>query len=198
MLFFAQPDCLHFAQKLGCHADVGGNLFLRQAVYEGRITLAKQVVALLGAQTEVVEQALAVGHQRIFGDDAKEPLKFWHFQIQLFLIFFGQQQQFRFFQRVDVEASGLLGDQAVHVGDPPIGRRELQDVFKTVGIDGIAPQAALGDKSGVSADVLFAQQKLLFFDFFGDQQGNKMCLLRRGKRDVFGDVAEDEVVGHDG
>jgi len=50
------------AQKLGGDADVGGDLLLGEAGDEGGILEAKLLVALTGAEAEVVDEALAAGH----------------------------------------------------------------------------------------------------------------------------------------
>ena len=69
--FFLHP-APHFTKKLRCYANIGSDLFLREATDQGRIFFAKQFKTFFGAEAHVVEQALLVGYQCVFGEDTEK------------------------------------------------------------------------------------------------------------------------------
>src|SRR4051812_48080183 len=100
----------------------------------------------------------------ILGENSEKAFELRDAGIQGFEISLPHPADLIILQRVDIKDSGCLIDHAVHVTDPPARRRELYNVFKTIAIDGIAPEQTAGHEGGPFCYVAFLVEELLFFE----------------------------------
>ena len=185
--FFHHPTS-HFTKKLRRYTNVGGDLLLREASDQCWIFFAKQFKTLFGAEAHVIEQALLVVHQCVFGKDTEEAFKLGDIPVQLLLSGFGEQKRLCFFQRLDVQCTRFLADQAVQISDPPVGRRKIQHMLIPIFVGGITPQTTFRDKNGVPTNIAFPQYYLPRLVRGRFQHAEKMLLLLRFEVNVAGDV----------
>jgi hypothetical protein len=88
-----------------------------------------------------------------------------------------------------------LFDEAAHVADPPAGRRELDNVFKSVLVHRIGAQDPFGDEYRAPGDIAFLGQELFFPDFSTVQDGDETAAFIGREVDVAGDMFEQKGMG---
>lgn len=180
----------HLAEEFGGDADIGGHLFLGQAFDQRRVHFAKAGVPVDGGEAEDIDQPRLVGGKRILAQNAEEPFKFGNPVVQRIKIGPPHPQDGGVFQCIDIQRAGLLPEIAVHIADPPAGRRKLQHMLEAVAVHGIAAQQAFGDKIGSPGDLAFLLEELFLFKPAFVEKADEIPLLLLGEADVTGDMLE--------
>jgi hypothetical protein len=79
LIFFAKQLGFELTQKLGSHPNVGGNLFLGQALYKAGVLFAKIKVSRLCIHAYLINQTFVTAGHGFFRNDAKKPFEFRNF-----------------------------------------------------------------------------------------------------------------------
>ncbi len=100
-------------------------------------------------------------------------------QVQLIQFCFRDKQYLAFIYGIDVQHTGGLGIEALHITDPPARWSKLKDVLETVRIDGITTQTALGNKYLEPMNIAFLVKQLFSFQLFMLQQAVDILFFPR-------------------
>lgn len=137
-----------------------------KGVDERGVDAAELQVSLLGGEGEIVEEAAVAVHKGVLGDDAEIAFEGGDLVEEGELVFAGEKQHFGIFEGIDVQVALFFRNVAVHVGYPPVGGGELEDVLEPIVIDRIRSQTAAEYERGGAGDLTFMQEELLPFDGF--------------------------------
>jgi len=98
---------------------------LRHLLRDTEVLAQKVLLLLFCGLTQGGVDPLLQRHVAALYQQPEVPLKNRKLLVNSFHVSLGQQQHLRVFERIDVHRAGLLGQQAVHIRNPPAFRRNL-------------------------------------------------------------------------